>query len=217
MPKLRAIKPHAVFYDHADRFVEIQVPLRLKVEAKNAWRSHLFPVTLLSISCRNQNRMTLNEPAKFDLVLSGGNYELQRDQTKTKFTQPASQRGIAKLYTLSDRNTLIYVSIAKQPMAARLGYGMRANGKSGYWGYKWKDLERTVQLTVWTATVEGIPASLRELETVEAEVAFLCRQQSGQWPVHQHEIHFYPSSEWHRRAAETIYANAVGDTDIALV
>ena len=153
--------------------------------------------------------MTLNDPSDFDLVLSGGSYRLLRDSARSKFTQPASTRGIAKLYTLADGQSLIYVGIAQQPMSARLGYGLRANGKSGYWGYKWKGLEKTVQLSVWTGMLDGAYASLRELETIEAEVAFLCRQQSGQWPTHQHEIHFYPSSQWHRDAANKIYSHVV--------
>ena len=44
--------------------------------------------------------------------------------------------------------------------------------------------------------------------TVEAEVAFLCRQESGQWPEYQHEIHFYPSVKRHRTAAKTVYERA---------
>jgi len=55
----------------------------------------------------------------------------------------------------------------------------------------------------------GFRVVLRELETVEAEVAFLCRQQSGQWPAYQTEIHFYPSGPVHRKAASQIYAYAV--------
>lgn len=153
--------------------------------------------------------MILNELTEFDLVLSGGAYKLQRNDVRVKFKPPATTRGIAKLYTLSDAHSLIYVGIAQQPMSARLGYGLRADGKKGYWGYKWKNLEKTVQLTVWTAMVDGQPATLRELETIEAEVAFACRQQSGQWPLHQHEIHFYPSTDAHRQAAATIYTHAL--------
>ena len=153
--------------------------------------------------------MKLDRPFDYDLVLSGGAYRLQQNSASSKFTAPVSTRGIAKLYTLSSDSLLIYVGIAQQPMSSRLSYGFRANGKSGYHGYKWKDLKSTLNLSVWTAQIKGNYASIRDLETVEAEVAFLCRQQSGQWPAHQHEIHFYQSAAVHRDAASQIYNHAV--------
>ena len=154
--------------------------------------------------------MKLNNPHDYELKLSGGAYELLRDSNPAKFQTPVSTRGIAKLYTLSDDSGLVYVGIAQQPMASRLSYGFRANGKSGYYGYKWKTLEGTLRLSIWTAMNEASYVSLRELETIEAEVAFLCRKESGQWPAHQHEIHFYKSEPKHRDAAAQIYAHAVG-------
>lgn len=153
--------------------------------------------------------MKLDDPADFDLSVTGGKYQLRCCDRPAKFNVPASTRGIAKLYTLSDGKSLLYVGIAQQPMSSRLSYGFRANGKSGYYGYKWKVYEGTLQLSVWTAKSDSNYVPLRELETIEAEVAFLCRQQSGQWPAHQHEIHFYRSEPWHRDAAATIYDHAI--------
>ena len=108
-----------------------------------------------------------------------GSYLLQSAGIPCKFQAPASIRGIAKLHTLSSGPILVYVGIAGQPMSARLGYGFRANGKGGYHGYKWKGLSHALKLTVWTASTPTRQAPLRELETVEAEVAFLCRRASG--------------------------------------
>ncbi|MBA1147844.1 hypothetical protein H0Z60_12380 [Ectothiorhodospiraceae bacterium WFHF3C12] len=125
-----------------------------------------------------------------------------------KFSRPASTRGVAKLYTLSANRQLLYVGIAQQPMASRLNYGFKANGKGGYYGYKWKHLAQVLGLTIWTASSNGDYVAIRELETIEAEVAFLCRKNSGQWPEFQNEIHFFPSFEVHRRAAEQIYYHA---------
>ena len=153
--------------------------------------------------------MKLNDPHDYELKLSSGTYVLLRDSKTAKFQAPVSTRGIAKLYTLSDESGLVYVGIAQQPMASRLGYGFRANGKSGYHGYKWKILEGTLRLSIWTAMDKDSYVPLRELETIEAEVAFLCRQESGQWPAHQHEIHFYKSEITHRDAAAKIYAHAI--------
>lgn len=152
----------------------------------------------------------LDNPIDFELILSQGWYRLSRASVDCKFPAPATTRGIAKLYTVSSDDSLLYVGIAKQPMSARLGYGFKANGKGGYHGYKWKFMEKTLRLTVWTAKLHGLYAPLEEMETIEAEVAFTCRQVSGQWPTHQHEIHFSPSEQWHRDAATRIYSHAVG-------
>lgn len=152
----------------------------------------------------------LNDPQQFEMALSDGWYRLSRASLACKFAAPASTRGIAKLYTISSDDSLLYVGVAQQPMAARLSNGFKANGQGGYHGYKWKFLESTLTLTVWTAKLHGVYASIRELETVEAEVAYICRSKAGQWPTHQHEIHFYPSEERHRDAALHIYNYAVG-------
>lgn len=153
--------------------------------------------------------MRLNDPSDFDLAMTGGTYRLCFGEGPAKFTAPASTRGIAKLYTISDDKLLVYVGTAQQPMSARLRSGFRADGKSGYYGYKWKGHEGTLRLSVWTAQVGDSFASLRELETIEAEVVFLCRKRSGRWPTHQHEIHFYPSDQCHHEAAYRIYSHAV--------
>jgi hypothetical protein len=42
------------------------------------------------------------------------------------------------------------------------------------------------------------------LETVEGEVAFLIRQDHGQWPKYQIEIHFHQSQDEHRNIAREI-------------
>jgi hypothetical protein len=154
--------------------------------------------------------MQLNEPQEYELrLLSDGKYSVLGRDKASKFSKPASARGIAKLYTLSSNGKLFYVGIAQQPMASRLNYGFKANGKGGYHGYKWKHLTDVLRLTVWTAHSDGEYVAIRELETVEAEVAFLCRQNSGQWPEFQHEIHFYQSLATHRLAAERVYNHAI--------
>ena len=54
----------------------------------------------------------------------------------------------------------------------------------------------------WVQKEEEEP--LRDIETVEAEVIFLIRQEYGQWPEHQTEIHFHPSRASHRIVAQRI-------------
>jgi hypothetical protein len=46
-----------------------------------------------------------------------------------------------------------------------------------------------------------------EIETVEAEVVFLIRN-ADQWPLHQTEIHFHPSTQVHREAAAAVMSVA---------
>ena len=154
--------------------------------------------------------MILSEPLNFYLeLLADSRYQLTNAGGLCKFAAPATVRGLAKLYTVAAAGALIYVGVADQPMSSRLTLGFRANGKGGYHGYKWKQLRSRLNLTVWTAMIGDRRATFRELETVEAEVAFLCRQRSGQWPAYQHEIHFYESDAGHRAAAEGVYSHAV--------
>jgi hypothetical protein len=154
--------------------------------------------------------MKLRPPQTYAIEMpEEGPYRLFNEGKACKFSEPASTGKHPKLYTLSVEGKLIYVGIASQPMSSRLSFGFRASGKGGYHGYKWKLLRHRIVLCVWTAEHEGKSVELRELETVEAEVAFLCRQQSGQWPAYQHEIHFYPSLPLHREAALQIYGHAI--------
>lgn len=154
--------------------------------------------------------MKLNNPQNYMIrLLPDAGYELSQGKEKVKFSKPASTGGVAKLYTLSDAGKLLYVGIAQQSMAGRLNFGFKAKGKGGYHGYKWKHLTHELELSVWAASTNGDYVPLREIETIEAEVAYLCRHMSGQWPEYQHEIHFYASSNIHREAAKRIYAHAV--------
>jgi hypothetical protein len=150
----------------------------------------------------------LEPPQDYELTLADGWYSLTAASAACKFSGAATKRGVAKLYTISSDRSLLYVGIAQRPMAGRLRHGFLANGLGGYHGYKWKFLETCLRLSVWTCKLDGRYAPLQVMETIEAEVAFLCRQISGQWPTHQHEIHFSPSEEWHRDAALRIYQHA---------
>lgn len=153
--------------------------------------------------------MTLDEPFCYDLAVSEGAYRVLREGKSAKFCAPVSTVGVSKLYTVSAGASLLYVGIAERSMSARLAHGFRAAGEHGYHGYRWKGLNATLRLSVWTARLNGAFASILELKTIEAEVAFCCRHVSGQWPTHQLEVHFHPSDDRHRRAAEKIYDHAV--------
>ena len=93
-------------------------------------------------------------------------------------------------------------------MSARLNYGFKSNGQSGYYSYKWKNIREDLKLNVWVAKNGNEYASLSEIEIIEAEVAYLCRHLFGQWPKYQHEIHFHQSEHVHRKLARVIYEKA---------
>jgi hypothetical protein len=154
--------------------------------------------------------LKLCAPQEFEVELTdSGSYFLRREGKACQFSAPASTEGVAKLYTVADEGTLLYVGIATQRMSGRISLGLRAMGKGGYHGYKWRHLRHPLALTIWTALLSDAGAPIRELETVEAEVAYECRRHSEQWPAFQHEIHFFPSNAAHRQAAAHIYEHAI--------
>jgi hypothetical protein len=132
-------------------------------------------------------------------------YLLEGEDGNKNFTAPASQKGRPKLYTVSSNGKLHYVGITSQPMSMRLRSGFKATGKHGYWGYKWKEINSALILHVWVLENLSHKKAYRELETIEAEVIFLCRKRHHQWPAWQNEIHFHPSKPFHRKLASRIY------------
>ena len=110
-----------------------------------------------------------------------------------------------KLYVVVSRGRIIYVGITNQPMRARLRLGWTATGKGGYYGYAFRHHLKRATLLVWFHTRRAGEAPMRDLETIEAEVAYLVRRR-GQWPTFQTEIHFHRSSAAHRKVARSVVA-----------
>jgi hypothetical protein len=139
-------------------------------------------------------------------------YTLSLDPEKCKVTCPrgtAKFSGLAtsklpKLYIVAVDSMPIYVGITRQSMSARLRLGFKATGANGYHGYAWRRQLTAAELYVWCH--EDPPAENvdRDIETVEAEIVFLVRQ-NDQWPAFQTEIHFHPSTQIHRDVAATIW------------
>lgn len=147
-------------------------------------------------------------------MLKPTRYEMQFDENRFSVTCPDGTphfSGCAasyapKLYVVVIDGKPVYVGITKQPMRDRLRYGFTANGRHGYHGYAWRRGNKTATLTVWCQAATG-DGALRDIETVEAEVVFLCRQ-AGQWPRFQTEIHFHPSTRRHRQIAAAIWRSS---------
>ena len=137
-------------------------------------------------------------------------YELRgEDGHICKFSAPASTNGIPKLYVVSKKTKILYVGISRQSVAARLRGGLSAAGKNRYLGYKWKGERQELDFHVFTIKQKGKLVGLTDMEAIEAEVVFLFRLNTGQWPASQNEIHFQLSNVVHRKIACEIF-KAIG-------
>ncbi len=101
-----------------------------------------------------------------------------------KFEHPLTSNQY-KIYVLTDIEDILYVGTTKTSIKNRLRYGLNADGKSGYHGYKWKALP-TVKLYVWCFD----DLDKEKIESIEAELVYLVRKETGKWPIYQNEIHF---------------------------
>jgi hypothetical protein len=86
----------------------------------------------------------------------------------------------------------------------------------GYHGYAWRHHHAKAMLDVWCHE-DARDRDTIDIETIEAEVVFLIRG-AGQWPLHQTEIHFHPSTQQHRVVAAEImsrYPSSVAATGLS--
>lgn len=116
------------------------------------------------------------------------------------FIAPDTKSGIQKLYVVKDGKDICYVGITSQPISSRLRTGFIDDGHYGYHGYKWKDKLKQAELFVWTFPnkEQGF------VETIEGELVYLIRNQTGKWPKYQMEIHFHQASELQIQIADSI-------------
>ncbi|MFH1022869.1 MAG: hypothetical protein V1809_05730 [Planctomycetota bacterium] len=140
-------------------------------------------------------------------------YKLKFNRRKFQISATSGQRELSdrvrasrpKLYAVASGRRLVYVGITNQPIRTRLRIGWAADGSHGYYGYAWRRQLKAATLYVWFHTKTKGKAAVRDLEIVEAEVAYLVRKR-GQWPAFQTEIHFYPSRAGHRKVAKDVVA-----------
>lgn len=90
-----------------------------------------------------------------------------------------------KIYVLSSNKTIHYIGTTKDSIKNRIRNGLKANGKNGYHGYKWRNLS-SVNLSVWVFE----ELNKEQIENIEAELAFIVRLKTKSWPDFQNEIHF---------------------------
>ena len=135
-------------------------------------------------------------------VKKNGAYSVVAPNGKEHFIKPDTRPG-QKLYLIGSGKELHYVGITNRPMSARLSMGLKASGKNGYHGYAWKSIRAPLSLHVicW----KGHGNIRNEIESIEAEVTFICRSRTGKWPLSQTEIHFHPSNALHKKLALRVY------------
>jgi hypothetical protein len=149
-----------------------------------------------------------SEPFRYEVEILNPNkgklFEITGSDGRPNFRSPVTSR-LPKLYVVSTKfsKVPIYVGITSQSMRTRLRLGWTATGATGYYGYHWRHKYERVTLDVWCHEDPDKLNPRQDVETVEAEVVFLIRQ-NGQWPSDQTEIHFHPSEERHRREARRI-------------
>jgi predicted GIY-YIG superfamily endonuclease len=95
-----------------------------------------------------------------------------------------------KIYIVTNEEKVLYIGTTQTNIRNRLRSGLSAKGLNGYHGYKWKDL-KSVGLFVWCFE----ESDKDKIENIEAELAFIVRLDTGNWPTHQNEIHFNNSYE----------------------
>ena len=122
------------------------------------------------------------------------------------FTQPDTENKLPKIYVVKSGSKVIYVGVTSQSIRNRLRHGLEAQGKSGYHGYKWKNLNE-VDILIWCFPEEE---SLDRIEAIEAELVYLLRQHTRKWPEYQTEIHFHNTSEDEINVAKAIFKESCG-------
>jgi len=125
---------------------------------------------------------------KFNLTISNNAIvKISNAQTKEivdRFEYPLTS-GHYKIYVLSNNKTIHYIGTTKDSIKNRIRNGLKANGKNGYHGYKWRNLS-SVTLSVW----DFEELNKEQIENIEAELAFIVRLKTKSWPDFQNEIHF---------------------------
>lgn len=151
--------------------------------------------------------MNLIGPSRFKVTYTPYRKSILCEKQTSKFSGLMTSKK-PKLYIFSRDGKPLYVGATVQSMSARLSLGWKDN-ESGYYGFQLRHEGSEVDLDVWVDTDPVQPRingrrSGSDIETVEAEVVYLLRHRTGQWPAFQTEIHFYQSADRHREQAETV-------------
>lgn len=145
--------------------------------------------------------MNYQGPYHYSIILTGSDKQrtilscLQNGRI-TNFKQPTTIAKRPKLYAVKIKDEIVYVGYTSQSISSRLVYGLKADGRNGYHGYKWK--QEADQLELFVFVFDKLLTGDKELdkknkefaEAIEAELVFKIRTETGKWPKWQNEIHF---------------------------
>lgn len=146
----------------------------------------------------NRYRIKVLEDYSYSLIKIG-------KMKKRHFTKPETSN-VQKLYVLHNSKNILYVGITSQKMSSRIRSGLKSKGQEGYYGYPWKHRRDWMTLSIWHIEKNKYDLTIKsEFETIEAELVFLTRKNSGQWPIEQSEIHFQASNRFQRKLVSKIY------------
>lgn len=157
--------------------------------------------------------MNLSGPFSYHLSISnnGSTYSHHPESGNATFTSPVTTRS-PKIYIANVDGIPIYIGQTVQNIRARLRLGFNADGANGYYGYTWRHHHSQVKLDVWILEGADEDREILDVETIEAEIVYLIRQNKGQWPAFQTEIHFHRSEPIHRNLALGIYHHYFPET-----
>ncbi|RFC55010.1 hypothetical protein [Brumimicrobium aurantiacum] len=145
--------------------------------------------------------MDFKGPYCYTLFLSGEKdkrvlFKKDSNGHETNFKKPVTKSKTPKIYILKAKEKIVYVGYASQSIGTRLGQGIRATGKNGYHGNKWKQVsELELLVFIFDQELKGNKHDddkphIALAEAVEAELVFKVRKETGKWPEFQNEIHF---------------------------
>ena len=161
--------------------------------------------------------MNYQGPYHYSIILTGPENQRSilsrlKDGKITSFQNPTTVAKRPKLYMVKIKDEIVYVGYTSQSISSRLVYGLKANGKNGYHGYKWKHEIDQVELFVFvfdkllTGNKNLDKPDKEFVEAIEAELVFKIRTETGKWPKWQNEIHFNNvSQKLVRGMAEKMY------------
>ena len=130
------------------------------------------------------------------------------------FEAPLTTPG-SKVYLFANKEEIFYVGKTSQKsVTSRFLSAFKANREkriSGFKGYEFKNHHTESLLHVFTSadwnnsgTKKGTALWVDDAELIEAEVCYLIRSKTGQWPKYQNEIHFGRFKVEHLQAAKNI-------------
>ena len=141
---------------------------------------------------------------RVELHLNGGKIthviNLKHLKHPNDFAPEFKASNFPKIYLVKDNQSYKYVGATTQPIHIKLKQGLKSNGKNGYHGYKWKNLEK-VEVMVWL--LSGVDKT--QMESIESELVLQIRNKYSKWPDYQNEIHFNNKFPFSKVVGETLF------------